>query len=215
MRGALEAHPRRTVRLLAERVALAVDGYRAEVVPAGSVLFLGSSTIARFPLAECFPGAPVLARGIPDEPTWSLLRRLEASLPVAPPAGVVLYAGGPDAHRERASVAVVERRIARLFDELRRLLPDTPAAILAVLPRRDMRPAEVAELRELNAAIRARAAAHGVAFVETHSEPITDSTGSLSAAVSDDALHLSREGYRLLAAAILRDGGSVAPLLAR
>jgi lysophospholipase L1-like esterase len=182
-------------------------------VAPGAIAFLGSSTIERFPLADCFPGRPCLGRGIGNESAAELLERLEASLPPVALGGVVLATGrvdflaGADAAALRARVEAVVRRLA----ELR---PGVPIALLGLLPERDQSAEVRARLARANAALAELAAAPGLAFVPTARAPLTRPDGALAEDVSVDRLHLGASGYRHLSRWIVADGGAVGERLA-
>ncbi len=216
LRGWIEPHADRRAREQAEYSAGRMAGFQAENERAapGAVVFLGSSTMERFPLSEAFPGRPCLDRGIGDETATELLARLDASLPDARPAGVVLYAASVDFRREGRPPEVIEARVLALVRRLRARLPGIPIALIGLLSERDA-PAElVARLRRTNARLAELARTSGLAFVATDRPPLTLPSGALSEAYSADRLHLSEAGYRHLARWLLEDGGDVAPLLA-
>src|SRR5436189_2402701 len=54
-----------------------------------AILFIGSSTIDRFPLSECFPGKRCVNLGRGNENSLLLRERLKTALPFIWPAGIV------------------------------------------------------------------------------------------------------------------------------
>lgn len=194
----------------AERLAQ----FRCERAPAGAVVFLGSSTIERFPLDQAFPGAPVLGRGIGNEPLAELALRLEESVP--PDAGgLVLYAGSVEFRAGPAGgVEALAAEFGALLARLRRLRPQTALCVLGILPERAMSAARVAELRSLNARLAEQARGLGAVFVATDRPPLAEPDGSLSEAFSCDRLHLDADGYEVLAAWLRSEAGPLSPLLA-
>ena len=215
LRGWVVPHAERSAREQREHSRARLEAFARENpgVPAGAVVFLGSSTIERFPLEEAFPGAPCVDRGIGNETATELLARLEASRPTAPAGGFVLYAGSLDFRREGAPAAVVRDRVARLLDRLQALQPDRPAALIGLLSERGADAGFVGRWRAVNRALEVLCRERGVAFVTTDRPPLTSPTGSLSEALSDDRLHLDRQGYRQLARWLLAEGGEVSALL--
>ena len=215
LRGLVEPYAvqvrRAHLRARAERLA---DFERENpTVAPGSVAFVGSSTIERFPLDACFPGRACVGRGIGNEPATELLERLAASLPPVPLGGVVLYTGRVD-FLDGADAATVTARVDAVVRRLAELRPGVPVVLLGLLPERDQ-PAEVGErLARTNAALAGLARARGLAFVPTAREPLTRPDGSLSEDFSVDRLHLGPAGYRHLSGWIAAEGGAVGERLA-
>ncbi len=203
--GVREARAR-ALHAAARMQAFAIEN---ETAPAGSIVFLGSSTIERFPLAESFPGKPCLNRGIASESALELLRRVPGRLPRARPAGIVVYTGAMDWREEGRTTLQVVERVARVLARIAEGAPGVPIALLGILPERDMEPSEVARLSETNGALADLAKSRGASFVSTAEAPITSRGGSLSEEVSQDEFHLDAQGYRHLARRILEDGGEV------
>lgn len=181
-------------------------------VPDGAVVFLGSSTIERFPLERAFPDVATADRGIGNETALECLARLDRSLPPVRPTGVVVYLASLDFRRERQPPPVVVRRVARILDALEARWPGVPIAQIGLLSERDASPGFVERWRRTNAALRAAAEARGIAFVDVDRPPLTAADGSLAADLSADPLHLNDAGYRYLADWLVADGG---PLGAR
>jgi lysophospholipase L1-like esterase len=175
----------------------------------GAVLFVGSSTIARFPLGEAFPGKRCVNLGKGNEAAPDLRERLARVLPEgATPAGIVLYGGSAD-HRFDPTLPAQEirTRVEGVVDELRKRAGQAPIALIEVLPARDQSPADLAALRALNAGLADLASARGLALVGTNRPPLADSAGSLAAAMSVDRHHLGPPGYEVLARWLIEDGG--------
>ena len=180
----------------------------------GAVVFLGSSTIERFPLERCFPRAPALDRGIASEPLDDLAARLEASLPDAALGGMVVYAASPDFRRDPSRPEQLARRAGALLDTLERLRPGVPLCVLGLLPERNMAAEDVGRLERFDAGLAREAAARGATFVRTARAPLADGNGALEESFSCDRLHLSSDGYTVLARWILEAGGPVGRALA-
>ena len=126
----------------AERSAHRLLEFREEnaTAPAGTTVWLGSSTIERFPLAQLMPNRTHLNRGIGGESAGELLDRLERSLPAARPARLVFYVGSIDHRvhgRPAARVAADARRVVEAA--LERWSQDPPAVtLLGILPEQDI-----------------------------------------------------------------------------
>ena len=203
LRGWVTPHAVRRARAQAEyaekRLASFAEGNRA--APPGSIVWLGSSTIERFPLDALFPGHHHLDRGIGNESAAELLTRLDRSLPDSRPRLVVLYAGSIDFRalgRPPEAIARLARGVIARVEA--RYEPRVPVLVIGILPERDMSAAMVARLRETNAALAAVCADEPTrVFVDTSRPPIVLPDGSLDPSVAADRLHLAEPGYRALA----------------
>jgi len=190
-----QGHSARYERDRARRLA----EFSQQVPPPRAFVFLGSSTIERFDLARWFPLAASLERGIGNEPLADLAARTLSCVPSDAQA-LVLYAGSIDFRRSAsAEVDALVDRIDRLLELIVRERPSCELAVLGLLPERAMPPERVAALARLNAHLAAHARARGAMFVETARAPLALPSGALSEACSTDSLHLSDEGYAVLA----------------
>lgn len=199
LRGFVKPHAVRDAEARAAHRAARLALFRSEPAAApGAIVFLGSSTIERFPLREAFPGLHTLNRGIGDEPLAELCARLAVGLPPDPGAFVV-YGGSVDARRLGRSAEEVAAEAERVLDALAARAPGAPIAWIGVLPDRTMSADVAARVSACNAALAALSARRGHTFVPTHRAPLVDAAGRLSAAASVDELHLSQDGYEALA----------------
>jgi lysophospholipase L1-like esterase len=175
-----------------------------------AILFIGSSTIDRFRLAEAFPGRNCVNLGRGNENALQLRERLKTDLPQIPPAGIVLYAGSADLRFEPVLTPLaIRERVAGVLGDLRARYPLAPIAMLQVLPARDQSSDERLALEAVNLALSLLAKDRGVVFVRTNRAPLTDRDGDLAESMSTDRHHLNADGYRVLAKWIIDDGGVV------
>ncbi|MBK7642252.1 MAG: hypothetical protein IPJ19_04270 [Planctomycetes bacterium] len=181
----------------------------------GAVLLLGSSTIERWPLADCFPGKRVVNHGLSDTSLELEERLFNACLPAATPLGVVLYEGSLDLRQPTEPLAQALARLPRLAQRLRvRYGPNLPITLLGILPARHMDAAATKALHEANDTLRVLARENALTFVETARGPIEGLDGLLVESLSTDELHLNPEGYRVLARWLITEGGETGRALA-
>lgn len=202
-----ERETRATLRHAAERIAF-FQRENPSVAP-NSIVFFGSSTIERLPLAEIFPDKATVNRGIVSASATLLASVLDRCLPAARPSGVVLYAGAIDWRASSRDNDIAVDHVAWLLEKLERSLPGVPVALLGVLPERHLDAASVARLAALNEKLAHLAHEHGFEFVATARPPIASPSGALSEELSVDDFHLDARGYRILARWIIEDGGPV------
>lgn len=180
----------------------------ASSIPAGTVLFIGSSSVESFPLAVYFHGAPWLNRGLAVETALDLSRRLERTVPVAPPSGVVVWTGMNDLRAEAAPVEVIAERVGVVLDMLARRYPGVPVVLLEITPQCDSLPEHLDRLHDTNRRLAEAARARGVTFVRTDRPPLSTPEGQLSPAMAArDRKHLNLAGYGVLVKWIREEGG--------
>jgi lysophospholipase L1-like esterase len=208
-RGSIPGTHRLRTWLSDQRHAARIEGFAAEAgrVPEGAVVFLGSSTIEGFPFAKLFPGAPCSNRGVGGDTTLGLLRRLDASLPVARPSGIVIYSGANDLRAFHEAPADIVGAMASVLDAIAARFSGVPVALIGTMPVCDPPPGDAERLRALNEGLRALATARGAAFVGTVRPPLADANGRLERSMSVDGEHLVTAGYEVLARWLLEDGG--------
>ena len=181
----------------------------------GAVLLLGSSTIERWPLADSFPGKRVLDHGLAAVTLEREERLFDACLPMATPAGVVLYFGGVDLHFAVEPVEQALARLPRLVQRLRvRYGHALPITLLGILPARHMDEAATKALADANEKLRVLARESALSFVPTARAPLAGRDGQLPEGLSTDEWHLNLEGYRVLARWLVTEGGEAGRALA-
>lgn len=185
-------------------------GFRREAasVPEGSVVFLGSSSVGAFPFEVCYPGAPWVNRGVAAEDIPQMIDRLDWSLPVQRPAGIVIFAGQNDLRARAWPPEQVVASLGDATDAVRARFPDVPITLVEMVPMRDTPASSGARLRQLNEGMRLLAEARGFAFVRANRPPITDGHDSLRPEMATpDGRHMNLAGYSLFARWIAEEGG--------
>lgn len=198
-----------------QRAAARMAGFvrDAPKVPAGSVVFLGSSTFQRFPFEDTYPGRPWVDRGMGSETAMDLLMRVEKSMPVAQPAGVVILVGANDTRGEGIPVACTLVLVDAMLRMFAARYPGVPVVFLQVMPVLNDSDAVLERLRILNAGIEKLALEHGQSFLRTQRLPLVDETGHSVPAMYADNHHLNAAGYKVYAKWIADGGGAAtAPL---
>ncbi len=101
--------------------------------PAGGILFVGSSTIRRWDLAQSFPDLPTLNRGFGGSQLSDVLHYFDRIVVPYRPRVVVLYEGDNDlAAGETAEQVVAELR--QFVTRLRETLPGTRLIVVSIKP---------------------------------------------------------------------------------
>ncbi len=185
--------------------------FAKEPTPApGGTLFLGSSTIERFPLAEHFGAlAPLqlspINRGIGDEDLAGLEARALATARRLQPARVVLYAGSVNVRRaiDNGTWTPPGDIVVRAGQIAQQLLAQPSidrVVLLGILPERETGGELETRVREANAGLAALAAwREGISFLPTARGPLVDESGDLRPDYTADRLHLNEAGYGVLA----------------
>ncbi len=195
-----------------------IAAFKAEAatIPAGSVVFLGSSTVEKMPFAKLYPGMPWVNRGIGAENAVGMLARIEPSLPVARPAGIVLNCGANDFRADRNEAPVVVARAAAVLDAVLARFPGVPVAIVEPIAQSSEEPDLVLQLTYAGEALQAYARAHGYPYVRTNRPPLLTEDGLLRQDMTaPDGRHPNEAAYTILAKWIAEEGGAAtAPLRA-
>lgn len=181
--------------------------------PPAPVVFLGSSTIERLPLAALFPGRSTLNRGIAAASIAQLSDDLPLCLPPVPVAGVVVFAGRVELLESDRSVEAITAELHGLLARIVEAAGGAPLCVLGLPPSRQPTPRERTDLTALDARIAELAREFDAAFVPLARAPLRDSVGALSESCSSDALHLNDAGSRQLAQWLVAEGGEVGRML--
>lgn len=180
----------------------------------GAVLFLGSSTVERWPTADSFPNKRVLDHGLAGISLEREERLFDACLPTSTPAGVVFYGGSLDLRQPSEPFEQALARLPRLVQRLRvRYGHGLPITLLGLLPARHMDSSARASLAQGNESLRVLARENALAFVPTDRPPLSTADG-LAQELSSDELHLNAEGYRVLSRWLVTEGGEAGRALA-
>jgi len=216
LRGIVWTEERRAAWVREDHAAERIELFRAErdAIAAGSIVFLGSSTIERFPLGEVFPTKPCVNRGVNGDTTLELRRRLDDSLPAAEPAALVVGIGGNDLRREQLVAALVRDRVVLLLDDLQRRYPDVPITLVGLFSATDAGERELYETSLFNTAVRREAVKRKIEFLDTRRAPLVGPEGRLQDEYAADRYHLNASGYALLGEWIVTSGGVAGRILA-
>ncbi len=165
---------------------------------AGGVLFVGSSSVRRWPLSESFPEQAILNRGVDGAELSEVSRYVDELVLPYRPRLVVLYAGDNDLAHGKNPEAVLNAYRA-FVAEVHRALPEAPILYLAVKPSLARWPL-IEAVREANRLVAADSAQDSsLAFIDIFT-PMLDQDGRpLPELFASDGLHLSRAGYELWA----------------
>jgi lysophospholipase L1-like esterase len=170
------------------------------------VVFLGDSITDRWNLADSFPGQPYVNRGIGSQVTAQMLLRFHQDVIALRPSAVVILAGINDvqgflqretpeqieANWEAMADMADAHRIAVVFGSLLPVNDYTDAARDVV---KDRKPAE---LRALNAWLRALCGRRGYVFADYHAA-LVDRRGFLGRAYTIDGIHPLDSAYARMA----------------
>lgn len=170
---------------------------RAHPPAAGSILFIGSSSIEHWKsLAADFPELKVINRGfggsVISDSTFF------ADRIVAPyhARAIVMYAGDNDL-QEGNSPEQVRDDFAAFVHKARAVDPGVPIAFIAIKPS-VARAALLPEIRQANALVHAYAATQkSVTYLDVFTTMLGKDGGPQPDLFGDDGLHMNRKGYLL------------------
>jgi len=183
-----------------------LGGFEREALPSpGATLFIGSSTIERFPLQRHFPELHPVNRGIGDEDLAGLEARALSTVRRLKPATVVVYAASINVRRAIndgtwTPPEEIVRRIAALAVSLLAEPGVSAVVLIGVLPEQTTASALQGRLTATNTGLATFAeTTAGISFLPTNRLPLVDAAGNLGPEIAADALHLNAAGYDVLA----------------
>lgn len=170
------------------------------------VVFLGDSITDRWNLAASFPGKPYVNRGIGSQVTSQMILRFHQDVVALQPSAVVILSGINDVQGflQQETAAQIEANwetmadladahgIAVVFGSLLPVNDYTEAAKDVVRERNP------AELRELNAWLRAFCARRGYVYAD-YFDAMVDAHGLMAARYTEDGVHPLDNGYAVMA----------------
>jgi len=169
---------------------------RAAPPRTGEVVFIGSSTIAGWDVANAFPGSRVINRGVWGSTLTDIVRRLDRLVIPYAPRLLVVYAGENDINAGMTSEQVAVE-FERLVAYVHTALPRTRILYVGIKPT-PARWLQVHRMRAANDIIR-EFCAHDdrLAFLEVDGVMLGWDEHPRKELFVDDGLHLSKDGYTL------------------
>ncbi|MFO0588430.1 MAG: GDSL-type esterase/lipase family protein [Polyangiaceae bacterium] len=194
----------------------ALNKFRAEnaKAPAGTVVFLGSSTIEKMPLNKLFPGAPVLNRGLGGTQTVQMWEQLDACLPKERPAGVVVNGGANDLRAGRREPLEVLQRVIKVVDGVRERFPGVPIAILEPIVQSEEDFDLVLQITYGSEVLQAWAREQHIPYIRVNRPPLVTEDGrARKDMTAADGRHPNEQAFKIIAKWIVEEGGeATAPL---
>lgn len=180
-----------------------------QMPPENAVLFVGSSSIRLWKLAESFPDLDVINRGFGGSQLADAVFFAERIVIAYRPRLVVLYAGDNDlaAGKKPRQVLADFKQFAT---KVKAALPETRIAYLSIKPSIKRR-ALIDQIRETNAAIRKYVSQEErLSYVDMFQPMLTADGEPRPELFQADGLHLNAEGYKLWAMALRPTLGATA-----
>lgn len=165
--------------------------------PRDAYVFTGSSSVRMWQgLAADFPGKPVLNRGFGGSQVRDAVHYADQVAVRYQPRKILIYSGDNDINAGRSPQQVLQDFRA-FVARVRRDLPDTPIAFLAIKPS-PSRADQLARQQQANALVKAEAATlHKVQFIDV-ATPMLGADGQPRPELFlEDRLHMKPEGYVL------------------
>jgi lysophospholipase L1-like esterase len=164
--------------------------------PQGAVLFVGSSSIRLWKLAEWFPDRTTINRGFGGSQLADSVHYAPRIILKHKPRMVVVYAGDNDLNSGK-SPQQVAGDFAALIARIRAELPQTKIVYIGIKPS-IARWKLIEQVRDANRRMQAIARMHEqVTFVDVEPAMLNASGQPREELFVKDGLHLNEEGYRL------------------
>jgi len=180
----------------ANELAAIAERDRANPMPQGGVLFLGSSSIRLWNLGAGFPSAQAVNHGFGGATVTDVLENYELLVGGHRPDSIVVYVGENDLAQGRAAAAVAHD-VGLLLARLRTDFPTARIAYLSIkyAPVRWSRRNEIARA---NALIGAQTRARGAPrfdFIDASQDLLVSGEQPDANCYGRDGLHLNESGY--------------------
>ncbi len=190
----------------ADRWEKAIEAFeRADQVqppPTNGILFIGSSSIVKWPLRECFPNLPVINRGFGGSQIADSVHYAGRILLPYKPRIVVFYAGDNDIAAGKTPEQVLSDYQA-FVAKVHQALPRTRIVYIAIKP--SIRRWKLAgQMRRANRLIEAVTARDPLLeFVDVWPAMLGPAGAPRRELFVKDGLHLNRKGYELWTSLVL------------
>lgn len=172
--------------------------------PQNGILFIGSSNIRKWPLAESFPGLPVINHGFGGSQLSDSVFYFDRLVTPFHPKLVVLHAGGNDLAAGR-SPAQITADLQAFIAKLHSALPGVRLIYVGLIPapiREGLRDQYHETTRLVRALVR-----HDrlVTFIDPEKALLSEEGEIRPELYIEDHLHLNAKGYEILTRLVSRD----------
>ena len=160
------------------------------------ILFLGSSSIRKWPTSNYFDYLPIINRGFGGSHISDVNYYFKSIASIYKPRTIVLYAGDNDIAGKKTPEQVLEDYIDFII-LVRKHLPQTKIIYLPIKPS-PSRWSMWNDMRQANRLIKLYTDSDNMQYYADTATPMLDSQGKpLGDLFVDDSLHLSKKGYDL------------------
>jgi len=160
------------------------------------ILFLGSSSIRKWPTSNYFDDLPIINRGFGGSHISDVNYYFKSIASIYKPRTIVLYAGDNDIAGKKTPEQVLEDYIDFII-LVREHLPQTKIIYLPIKPS-PSRWSMWNDMRQANRLIKMYTDSDNMQYYADTATPMLDSQGKpLGDLFVDDSLHLSKKGYDL------------------
>ena len=175
-------------------------------VPEGQIVFVGDSLTECFKINEFFPNIGVYNRGIASDTTTGVLERLHDNVIVLKPRKVLVQIGTNDL-RARTKIPVIVNNIQKILSELKTKLPKARIYFLSLYPVNPKAvifspflvfPRKNKQIKKINALMKAYCEDNHFPFINIY-DHLTDQKGNLKKEYTVEGLHISYNGYLVIA----------------
>lgn len=164
--------------------------------PAHPIVFVGSSSIVRWPdLEDLFTEVPILNRGFGGSTMKDVLFYFDRVVAVYEPALVLVYEGDNDLAAGNSVAEVYEDYVA-FVGLMKTRLPTSDFAFISVKPS-PSRIGLLSEMADLNGKLEVLALENDGYFLDVFSPMLNEAGDPMEQLFSSDRLHLNTGGYRL------------------
>lgn len=174
------------------------DQDKRQPPPAAPILFVGSSSIRMWKLADSFPGMPVLNRGFGGSQISHVLQYFDRVVTPYKPRVIVFYSGDNDIAAGKTADRVADD-FAEFVRRVHEKLPGTPIVVISTKPS-IQRWKLIETIREANARVAAMSKDDPLLhFVDVHPPMLNKEGQPRPELFLKDGLHMNAAGYKIWA----------------
>lgn len=169
---------------------------KAHPVEPGGILFLGSSSIRMWDLAQWFPDMDVLNRGFGGSQISDSIYFFNRVVTPYAPSTIVFYAGDNDVAAGK-SAGTVAADFKTFTEKVWAALPETRILYIPIKPS-TARWTLYPEMKKANEAVRAQAASEArLVYIDIEPHMLGEDGTPRKDLLLEDGLHMTPEGYRI------------------
>lgn len=179
---------------------------KVTVVPE-NIVFLGDSITYFWNLNQYFPNNHVVNSGINGNVTTDILNDMENRVYRYNPSKVFILIGTNDIPKNKSSKEIVDN-IFKIVEEINKNRPDAKVYVESIYPINNTNNSKIdhnmvnirtnTKIKQINSMIESTAKEKNITYIDIY-DKLVDKNGNLNINYTRDGLHMSADGYKVIA----------------